>query len=98
MMCMIVEVLVTWLESKAIILPDTLRYSTAAKFEEDEETWEKEAWSIVLEFTEPPAKQGNPSRGKARFLVENAPEDRLVSGKIFEMYEGMKKVAEVTIL
>ena len=30
----------------------------------------------VLEFTESPAKQGNPSRGKARFLVENAPEKK----------------------
>lgn len=94
----IVEVLVTWLASKAMILPDTLRYSTVAKFEEDEGTWEKEAWSVVLEFTEAPAKQGNPSRGKARFLVENGPEGRFVSGKVFEMYEGTKKVAEVTIL
>lgn len=97
-MSTMVEVLVTWFSSKAMMLPDTFRYSTVAKFEEDEGTWEKEAWSVVLEFTESPAKQGNPSRGKARFLVENAPEDRLVSGKVFEMYEGTKKVAEVTIL
>ncbi len=94
----IVDVLVTWVASKAVMLPDTFRYITVAKFEEDEGTWEKEAWSVVLEFTESPAKQGNPSRGKARFLVETAPEERLVSGKIFEMYEGRGKVAEVEIL
>ena len=98
MMAKIVDVLVTWVASKAMILPDAVRYITVAKFEEDVKTWEKEAWSVVLEFTEPPAKQGNPSHGKARFLVETAPEDRLVSGKMFEMYEGKEKVAEVVIL
>ena len=94
----IVEVIVTWLASKAAVLPHGHQYITVAKFEEDKDTWEKEAWSIVLEFSEIPAKQGNPSRGTARFLVENAPIERLVSGKKFEMYEGKTKVAEVEIV
>lgn len=94
----IVEVLVTWLASKVAKLPQGHQYITVAKFEEDKDTWEQEAWSIVLEFSEPPSKQGSPSHGTARFLVENAPTERLVTGKKFGMYEGRAKVAEVEIL
>lgn len=93
-----VEVLVAWLASKIAALPHSHQYIAVAKFDEDKDTWEKEAWSIVLEFTESPAHQGNPSRGTARFLVENAPIERLISGKKFGMYEGRTKVAEVEII
>ncbi len=97
-MIKIVNVTVTWLASKAINIPNTLQYITVAKFDEDKHTWEKEAWSIVLEFTKSPKEQGNPSKGTARFLVDNSPLDRLATGTAFEMYEGKMKVAEVTIL
>ena len=97
-MTKIVEVLVTWLGFKAISLPDTFQYITVAKFEEDKRSWEKEAWSVVLEFTDSPRNQGNPSRGRAKFLVLNAPIERLVTGRKFDMYEGKVKVAEVAIL
>jgi hypothetical protein len=98
MMADVVDVVVTWVGSKAMRLPDTFCFITVAKFEEDQNDWEKEAWSVVLEFTESPDKQGNPSSGKARFLVETAPEGRLVRGRVFGMYEGREKVAEVEIL
>jgi hypothetical protein len=94
----IVEVLVTWLTIKAVALPQGNQYTSVAKFEEDKDTWEQEAWSIVLEFDNTPAKQGNPSRGTAKFLVENGPIERLVIGNRFEMYEGKVIVAEVEIL
>jgi hypothetical protein len=93
-----VEVIVTWLNEKALHLPSGLQYITVAKFESDIDTWEKEAWSIVLEFQEAPIKQGNPSKGTAHFLAENAPLERLGSGLLFEMYEGRVKIAEVKIL
>ena len=93
-----VDVLVVWYASKVTALPQGHQYITIAKFEDDKDTWEQEAWSIVIEFSKPPAKQGNPSRGTARFLVENAPIERLGIGKRFEMYEGKEKVAEVQIL
>jgi hypothetical protein len=95
---MTVDVLVTWMAYKAANLPLCSQYITVAKFEEDEGTWNKEAWSIVLDFDEPPALQGNPSRGKARFLIENAPVERLVTGRKFGMYEGVTKTAEIEIL
>ena len=47
--------------------------------------------SIVLEFDEPPATQGNPSMARARFLAEKAPVDRLKPGHAFELYEGKGK-------
>src|SRR5262249_6226940 len=70
------------------------RYSlTISRFTEDADTWLQEAWSIVLEFDEPPSVQGNPSLARARFLVEQAPVDRLKPGHAFELYEEKKKVA-----
>lgn len=97
-MAKIVKVLATWLGARTTLLPNTFQYFAIAKFEEDKDSWEADAWSVVLEFSEPPAKQGNPSIGTARFLVDNAPEERLINGKTFEMYEGRMKVAEVKIL
>ena len=79
-------------------LPAGKRYETISRFQEDTGTWLQEAWSIVLEFDEPPATQGNPSMARARFLAEKAPVDRLKPGRAFELYEGAKKVAMVEIV
>ena len=79
-------------------LPTGKRYSTLARFTQDADTWLQEAWSILLEFDEPPADQGNPSLAKARFLAEKAPGDRLQLGCAFALYEGHKKVAMVEIV
>jgi hypothetical protein len=79
-------------------LPTGKKYSTIARFPEDTGTWLQEAWSIVLEFDEPPSAQGNPSMAKARFLAGKAPVDRLKPGHAFELYEGKKKVAMVEIV
>lgn len=90
----IVPVIVCW--SKEKLLPNSNHYSTVSKFKDDD--WSKDAWSIVIEFNEPPSKQGNPSTGEAYFLANNAPKDKLKSGEIFELYEGKIKVAIVKIL
>lgn len=79
-------------------LPAGQHYTTVSRFQEDDERWRQEAWSIVLEFDEPPAKQGNPSMARARFLVEAAPIERLKPGCAFELYEGKKCVATVEIM
>ena len=79
-------------------LPHGKQYATISRFPEDADAWLQEAWSIVLEFDEPPAAQGNPSMARARFLVEKAPVDRLQPGRAFELYEGKKKVARVEIV
>ncbi len=79
-------------------LPTGKRYAAVSRFQEDAERWFQEAWSIVLEFDEPPVKQGNPSIARARFLVERAPIERLQPGRAFELYEGKRCVATVEIM
>lgn len=71
-------------------------YSTSAKFPEQTD-WQVDGWSVVLEFDTPPSEQENPSMGKARFLVEDAPADWLFPGQAFEMYEGRRMTAQVEI-
>ena len=92
-----VPVTVTWESCKLNNLPLGKEYITVSRFEEDK-NWKLEAWSIVLEFEIPPFEQGNPSIGKAGFLVEDAPFHRLQEGVKFELYEGAKKAAVVTVL
>jgi hypothetical protein len=79
-------------------LPTGKKYSTIARFPEDTGAWFQEAWSIVLEFDDPLAPQGNPSMAKARFLAGKAPVGRLTPGCAFELYKGKKKVAMVEIV
>jgi hypothetical protein len=85
-------------EGGRTFLPSGKNYSTIARFPEDSGTWLQAAWSIVLEFDDPPAAQGNPSMAKARFLAGQAPVDRLKPGRAFALYEGNKKVAMVKIV
>ena len=85
-------------EGRRAFLPTGKQYGTISRFTVDAGTWLQEAWSIVLEFDEPPSVQGNPSIARARFLVEKAPVDRLKPGHTFELYEGKKKVAMVKII
>ena len=79
-------------------LPTGKQYATVSRFPEDGEAWLQEAWSVVLEFDEPPVTQGNPSIARARFLVASAPVDRLQPGRAFELYEGKTRVATVEII
>ena len=79
-------------------LPAGKQYTTVSCFKEDAESWSQEAWSIVLEFEEPPSEQGSPSVAWARFLVDSAPVDRLKPGCAFDLYEGIKRVASVEII
>jgi hypothetical protein len=89
------EVNVIWQGDKANHLPTGLQYITVAKFDE---SWIDEAWSIVLNFEIPPSQQGNPSKGYAKFLMPNAPLDKLFSGQLFQLYEGNVLVAKVEVI
>lgn len=78
-------------------LPDGLRYVTIGRFPEEGPLWPDGAWSVVLDFSVPPSKQGNPSLGAASFLMESAPSELLRAGQRFALYEGLRKVADVDI-
>lgn len=67
-------------------------YSTVAKFEDIQEKWPAEAWSVVLEFIDPPDQSGFHC-ADMRFLVDNAPQQLLHDGSKFELFEGPKRVA-----
>ena len=80
-------------------LPKGLQYSTVSKWpDQPDDDWLRAAWSIVLEFDRSPAEQGSPSSARARFLVDEAPQDWLQPGRKFELYEGRRKVADVQIV
>jgi len=80
-------------------LPDSSVYSTVSRWpDQTDEEWSRAAWSVVLECDPPPAKQGNPTLGKARFLADGCPADLLSPGRVFGMYEGRRKVADVRVV
>ena len=70
------------------------RYSTVARFEKQRAEWEKEAWSLVVEWQEPIDAAGWVT-ANVRFLVpENAPSQLLAVGSRFELMEGRRVVAQ----
>ncbi len=72
------------------------RYSTSALFPESAEAGVM--WSVDLWFATPPSEQGNPSFGGASFLVDDAPQELLRPGQVFEMYEGFHLTAIVEVV
>lgn len=79
-------------------LPSFNRTTDPAWFWEDTPR-SSEGWSLVCAFTEPPSRQGNPSRASVHFLVDGAPHDRLVSGALLRLFErSTRQYATVRIL
>jgi len=92
----LVKVKVSWSQDK-LRRPSGTTYSTVARFAEDIGWPNGDAWSVVLEFV--PGEALHPDfYGMARFLVPEAPQDRLRSGSSFELYEGDKVAARVMVL
>jgi hypothetical protein len=91
---------ITWVppaEGGRSSLPTGERCVTVARFPKDGDRWHEEAWSVVLEASPPPAEQGSPTIGTARFLADDAPQERLRPGRSFELYEGARRVAVVDL-
>lgn len=71
-------------------------YATIVRFMEPNDPWPPEsAWSLVVEKK----AELDPHHWVAniRFLVENAPKERLKPGQRFELYEGNRCVASGVI-
>jgi len=77
--------------------PSGPKYSTVARFENQKEQWLKEAWSLVIEFTEQPDATLS-HRVKVSFLADDAPTEMLDKGSVFELMEGPRAVAKGTVL
>lgn len=80
-------------------LPPTLRYVGLSRFVGDV-VGRDDAWSVELRFHHPPAEQGNQeaTRAQVRFLMADAPHERLSRGARFGLFEGPIHVADVEIL
>lgn len=72
--------------------PTGEQYVTVARFEDSAGDWSTDAWSVVLSF------KGSPEEAHVSFLAPEAPPHLLKSGVVFELYEGRKKVAEVSVV
>ncbi len=92
-----VAVALKWDEWKLAALPESGQYVSVAKFPEDAESWPHEAWSVVINLLQPDSSPRN-ATGTARFLVPGAPQKRLQPGRTFEMFEGARRSATVTVL
>jgi hypothetical protein len=80
-------------------LPPTLRYVGLSRFPEDV-VGVDDLWSVELRFGEPPPEQSSIdfSRATVRFLVADAPHQRLHEGAKFGLYEGPYHVADVEVV
>jgi hypothetical protein len=89
---------ITWIPAAqgGRIPPTGPRFSTVARFAGVEEV-PGEAWSLVLEWTPVPAGE-LAMKAEVYFLAEEGPQDRLVPGARFELYEGRKVMAKGEVL
>lgn len=77
--------------------PIGVRYVTVSRFDQDDEQWRKEAWSLVLEKNEP-SKNPLETVADIHFLAPDAPDELLYKGAVFELYEGRRRVAMGEVL
>ena len=95
-----VEAKLEWIrpeEGGRPIPPPGPKYSTVARFESQKELWNKEAWSLVIEFTEQPDSSLS-HRVRVKFLADEAPTELLATGSVFELMEGAHAVARGKVL
>ena len=58
-----------------------------------------EGWSLNCTFAAPPSQQGNPSKARVRFLMDEAPHDYLRPGAQLKLFErSTSEYAAVLIL
>ncbi|EAA3764184.1 hypothetical protein C5D22_17210 [Salmonella enterica subsp. enterica serovar Newport] len=74
------------------------KYYSLSRFPEDE-VWKINAWSVVFELKKKKIEgEIIVSYGTVDFLMNTAPQERMEKYECFEIYEGLKKVANVFLL
>ena len=76
--------------------PRGVSFSKPARFDHQDDDWKNNAWSLVITTEGNPNKKGE-QIAIARFLVTNAPDEWLVVGKRFTLFEGNLALAECLI-
>lgn len=76
------------------------RYSTVARFTGWPAPWEEGPhWSVVIDFGETDnAATTLPQNGFLAFLSPDAPDEVLIPGAHFELYEGRRRTAEGEVI
>lgn len=74
-----------------------MRYVTVARFEQERDNWPEEAWSLVVDFNEPPMRS-RCVMANVHFLVPDAPQYLLDVGDKFELFEGRKCVTKGEVI
>lgn len=96
------EVIVEWLpqnQGGRKSIPSNVKYYPIARFLDDEEWPVVNAWSVVLELGDASFDAGKwNSIATIKFLVDEAPKEKLDEVNQFDIYEGPKKVGEIFIL
>ena len=77
-------------------MPSGPTYSTVARFGESDAIWVQSAWSLVVNFLEPPNKELIHTV-EVRFLTEG-PKQYLDLGSRFQLCEGHSVVAEGVVI
>jgi hypothetical protein len=94
-----VPVAVEWHVSQAGKLPTSGEYITLARFPDRENLYNGSEWSIRLEFAQDRSSPALSTwRGNASFLSPEGPHKWLTPGTVFEMLEGRRITARVTVL
>jgi hypothetical protein len=81
-------------------LPPTSVYRAASRFPQNAHEWPSGSWTVEVKFEVPPPEQINQtiSQGTIRFMMEDAPHERLHEGATCELFEGLLRVARVSVL
>jgi hypothetical protein len=94
--------ILTWLPAEGrgtARRPHGLRYVGIARFDSDGPEWPEGAFSVVCEFDVPPSERdSDSSEARVRFVLPDAPGERLSPGTRFQLYEGSMSVAVVEVL
>src|SRR5262245_14205439 len=77
--------------------PPGPRYLAPARFEDEKEKWPNEAWTLVIEFIDPP-DESLCMIADVRLLNPEGPVRLLHPGSVFELYEGDRVVAKGEVL
>jgi hypothetical protein len=73
------------------------RYVTVVRFDDEQDKWPSEAWSLVVDFHESP-DESLCMTADVSFLAPEAPVELLRTGSTFQLFEGAKVVARGEVL
>lgn len=77
--------------------PCPCRFAVPAKFDHQGDDWRSNSWSLVVEHDRATDARA-PQEVEVHFLADGAPDDWLVQGRKFTLYDGAELLAEGEIV